>query len=393
MLALKINGRNVNADVEPRMHLADFLREAQNLTGTHLGCEHGVCGACTILVDGVPVRSCITYAVSCAGACVTTIEGLDDDEIAKELRAAFSREHALQCGYCTPGMLISARDLVLRAQSPSEQDVRVAMSGNLCRCTGYVGIIDAIRGVIADRGAGRSALGPAGSDHGHTAVTRDAAVRAVPGMADPGEAEDALAAGGRVAADFKPQASFDQSFVVHHPLDDVWRFFADVPAVAACLPGASITADVDAGTVAGKMRIKVGPIAAEFHGLAEIERDPEARSGTIRGSGQDRRSSSATQGVIRYRLLPVDRQSTRVELNVGYRLTGTLAQFSRSDLVQDIASRLIAMFAQNLEARLTRPEESARPAAELKAIPLLFSALMKWTGARLTRLFTRGERH
>ena len=151
MLALKINGRNVNAEVEPRTHLADFVREAQNLTGTHLGCEHGVCGACTILVDGVPVRSCITYAVSCAGASVTTIEGLDDDEIAKELRAAFSREHALQCGYCTPGMLISARDLVLRAQSPSEHDVRVAMSGNLCRCTGYVGIIDAIRSVIGDR--------------------------------------------------------------------------------------------------------------------------------------------------------------------------------------------------------------------------------------------------
>jgi carbon-monoxide dehydrogenase small subunit len=212
-------------------------------------------------------------------------------------------------------------------------------------------------------------------------------------MADRVEAEDALAAGGKVAADFTPQASFDQSFVVHHPLDDVWRFFADVPAVAACLPGASVTADVNARTVAGKMRIKVGPIAAEFHGLAEIERDPEARSGTIRGSGQDRRSSSATQGVIRYRLLPVDRQSTRVELNVGYRLTGTLAQFSRSDLVQDIAGRLIALFAQNLEARLTRPEEPLRPAAELKAIPLLFSAVMKWTGARLTRLFTRGERH
>jgi carbon-monoxide dehydrogenase small subunit len=92
-------------------------------------------------------------------------------------------------------------------------------------------------------------------------------------------------------------------------------------------------------------------------------------------------------------LLPVDRQSTRVDLNVGYRLTGTLAQFSRSDLIQDIAGRLIAVFARNLEARLTRPEEPARPAAELKAIPLLFSALMKWTGDRLTRLFTRGERH
>jgi aerobic carbon-monoxide dehydrogenase small subunit len=402
MLALKINGRNVNAEVEPRTHLADFLREAQNLTGTHLGCEHGVCGACTILVDGVPVRSCITYAVSCTGASVTTIEGLDDDEIAKELRAAFSREHALQCGYCTPGMLISARDLVLRSQSPSEQDVRVAMSGNLCRCTGYVGIIDAVRSVIADRrargiaaipGAGRSALGPAGSDHGHSADTRDAAVRTVWRVAPSVEAQDAVAAGEKVIANFTPQASFDQGFVVHHPLEDVWNFFANVPAVVACLPGASITGDANARTVTGKMRVKVGPIAAEFYGSAEIDRDPATRSGTIRGSGQDRRSSSATQGVIRYRLLPVNQRSTRVELSVGYRLTGTLGQFSRSDLVQDIVSRLIALFAQNIESRMTASEQPARPAQELKAIPLLFSVLVKWSGARLRRLFTKGWRH
>src|SRR5262249_2623388 len=134
-LALTINGRAGIATIEPRMHLADFLPEKQNLTGTHVGCEHGVCGACTVLIDGEPARSCITYAVACAGARITTIEGLDEDEIVRELRAAFSREHALQCGYCTPGMLVSARDLVLRAEAASEQQVRLAMSGNLCRCT------------------------------------------------------------------------------------------------------------------------------------------------------------------------------------------------------------------------------------------------------------------
>ena len=104
----------MNAEVEAAHASCRLRPREQNLTGTHLGCEHGVCGACTILIDGVPVRSCITYAVSCVGARVTTIEGLDNDEITKELRAAFSREHALQCGYCTPGMLISARDFVLR---------------------------------------------------------------------------------------------------------------------------------------------------------------------------------------------------------------------------------------------------------------------------------------
>ena len=174
-IALTVNARAVRADVEPRTHLADFLRDGLDLTGTHLGCEHGVCGACTLLLDGVPARSCITYAVACDGAEVTTIEGLDDDEIVVELRAAFAREHALQCGYCTPGMLIAARDLVLRLPDADERSIRVGMSGNLCRCTGYVGIIRAIhavidarraRGVAAIAGAGRQVLGPAGSGHG-----------------------------------------------------------------------------------------------------------------------------------------------------------------------------------------------------------------------------------
>jgi carbon-monoxide dehydrogenase small subunit len=177
MIALTVNARAVDAKVEPRTHLADFLRDSLNLTGTHLGCEHGVCGACTLLLDDMPARSCITYAVACDGARVTTIEGLDDDEITTELRAAFTREHALQCGYCTPGMLISARDLVLRLPVSDERSVRVGLSGNLCRCTGYVGIVRAVRSVIDARrkrgiqpvsGGGRSALGPVGSDRGST---------------------------------------------------------------------------------------------------------------------------------------------------------------------------------------------------------------------------------
>ncbi len=111
---LAVNRKPVSASVEPRTQLADFLRDTLNLTGTHLGCEHGVCGACTLFIDGVPARSCITFAIACDGASITTIEGFDDDEIMRALREAFSREHALQCGYCTPGMLASARDTVMR---------------------------------------------------------------------------------------------------------------------------------------------------------------------------------------------------------------------------------------------------------------------------------------
>jgi carbon-monoxide dehydrogenase small subunit len=387
-----INGRAVKVDVEPRTHLADFIRETQTLTGTHLGCEHGVCGACTVLVDGVPVRSCITYAVACSGSRVTTIEGLDDDEIGKELRAAFTREHALQCGYCTPGMLISARDVVLRAMDADEQAIRIAMSGNLCRCTGYVGIVRAIQSVIADRrargvaplkGAGRAELGPAGAGHGQAisgGPRRSVAATTVRVDNSQATLRDQL-------ADWKPQASFDQSFTVHHPLAEVWAFFGKTAAVAACLPGASLSGDTSARHIAGKIRIKVGPIAAEFHGAAEIDRDPATHSGTIHGSGRDSRTDSATRGIIRYGLVPLSENATQVTLNVSYRLTGALAQFSRADLVGDIATRLIAAFAHQVEARLSGADEAAPAIAELNAGGLLFSVFKERIKVRLRRLF------
>ncbi len=152
-VALTVNGTPVTTTVEPRTHLADFLRETLNLTGTHLGCEQGVCGACTVLVDGVPQRGCLAFAADCDGSAVTTIEGFDTDATMGALREAFAAHHALQCGYCTPGMLIAARDLVLRLPEADEARVREEMSGNLCRCTGYRGIVRAILSVLAARRA------------------------------------------------------------------------------------------------------------------------------------------------------------------------------------------------------------------------------------------------
>ena len=151
---LTVNGKPVAATVEPRTHLADFLRDELRLTGTNIGCEHGVCGACTVWIDGAPQRSCIAYAVACDGAAVRTIEGFDDDAVMGELRAAFTAEHALQCGYCTPGMLATARDIVLRLPDADEARVREELSGNLCRCTGYVGIVNAVMRVLAARRVG-----------------------------------------------------------------------------------------------------------------------------------------------------------------------------------------------------------------------------------------------
>lgn len=143
-IRLSVNGEPVEATVEPRLTLADYLRENLRLTGTHLGCEHGVCGACTILVDGEAIRSCLMFAVQASGASITTVEGITPPDGLNSLQAAFRRHHALQCGFCTPGFLMTATALLARCAQPSAEQVRDAISGNLCRCTGYIPIVDAI---------------------------------------------------------------------------------------------------------------------------------------------------------------------------------------------------------------------------------------------------------
>ena len=141
---MTLNGKPVGDDVPPRLSLADFLRERRNLTGTHLGCEHGVCGACTVLVDGEPARACLMLAVACDGRDVRTIEGLEKDAVVTALRQAFKEHHGLQCGFCTPAMLITARDLITRKRAGSDAEIRKGLSGNICRCTGYTNIVKAV---------------------------------------------------------------------------------------------------------------------------------------------------------------------------------------------------------------------------------------------------------
>jgi carbon-monoxide dehydrogenase small subunit len=149
-IRLHVNGAAVADDVAPRISLADWLRERRNLTGAHLGCEHGVCGACTVLVDEEPVRGCLTLAVACDGCAVRTVEGFAEDTGMAALRDAFHRCHALQCGFCTPAMLITAHDLIRRGRAGSEAEIRRGLAGNICRCTGYTNIVAA----IADAAAG-----------------------------------------------------------------------------------------------------------------------------------------------------------------------------------------------------------------------------------------------
>src|SRR5712691_1113252 len=153
-ITLTVNGEAVRESIEARKTLVDFLREDLGLTGSHVGCEHGVCGACTVRVDGVIVRGCLMLAVQCDGARVETIEGVSDAGEIADLQEAFHRRNALQCGYCTPGMLLTAQELLANGGVPSREQIREHLSGNYCRCTGYHAIVDAVEAVAQAR-AGR----------------------------------------------------------------------------------------------------------------------------------------------------------------------------------------------------------------------------------------------
>jgi carbon-monoxide dehydrogenase small subunit len=152
---LKVNGKTHEIDVEPRLTLVDCLRHTLGLTGTHVGCEHGVCGACTVIVDGRPARSCLMLAVQADGVQIETVESLADGDTLAPLQASFRRHHALQCGFCTPGMLMTAHALLSAEPDCDEQRIRTALSGNLCRCTGYMGIVEAVLEARAAYKAGR----------------------------------------------------------------------------------------------------------------------------------------------------------------------------------------------------------------------------------------------
>ena len=158
-ISLTVNGDPVAERVEPRTTLVDFLREDLGLTGSHIGCEHGVCGACTVRVNGEIVRGCLMLAVQCDGAKVETIEGLSDSGEVTDLQLAFEQRNALQCGYCTPGMIAAAQELLLQAKKrrsvPSRDEIREHLSGNYCRCTGYHAIVDAVEAVAQARAGGK----------------------------------------------------------------------------------------------------------------------------------------------------------------------------------------------------------------------------------------------
>ena len=372
-ISLTVNGEPVEAEVEPRTHLGDFLREARRLTGTHLGCEHGVCGACTVEIDGAPARACITLAVACAGAEVRTIEGFDDDPLMARLRDAFASEHALQCGYCTPGMLIAARDVVQRLPGADEARLRRELEGNLCRCTGYVGIVRAVRSVIGAPAVAEAPTAPSAPDAPAWAPASAPPLTSI--MAAP--SKTGLPAGA---------TRLSQDFAIRRPTAEVWALFRDIEAMAGCMPGAELTGPPAAGRLEGRIAVGLGPIRATFAGTAEISFDDDALAGTIAGSGRDGATGSGTQGEVAFALHQDGPAATRVEIEIAYTLSGALAQFGRGAIAAGVAQALTDAFAANLEARLAGAARPADP-GRLRLGPLILQALRAW----LARLFGGGR--
>ena len=371
-ISLRVNGRPTSATVEPRLHLADFLREHCLLTGTHLGCEHGVCGACTVLLDDRPVRSCITFAVAADGASVETIEGLENDPIMTRLRDAFTSEHALQCGYCTPGMLITARDIVQRLPGADAARVRVELSGNLCRCTGYAGIVRAVcRASTEVNPAGASeqkASLPARPD---LAILEASATKYLPRELPP------------AAVPRRGAAALSQVVKIAAGRTAVWAAIKDPNLLAACTPGAELNAFTPPNDVAGHIAVALGPMRAYFNGVATLIYDDERWSGTVEGHGEDRATGTRLHFTAKYRVDEEGPDASVVELSVDYALRGVLAQLGRSDVIKVFAEELIQDAARNLEARLAGlPPTTRRPLGIgrflLKLMSTHVTRLLRW---------------
>lgn len=381
-ISLTINGETVTGQVEPRTHLADFMRGQLGLTGTHLGCEQGVCGACTVIIDGQPMRSCISYAVTCDGAAIQTVEGFNDDADMMALRTAFSANHALQCGFCTPGMLVTARDIVRRLHEPDTHRIRQELSGNLCRCTGYQGIVTAIASVIEQK-----------QKHTNTQdnITNNTPRIVAPKPFSVDAKQDALGSKTlsisklTMIVDSEGWTCLDQALDLPHTQSKAWAFFEDLTQVATCMPGAQIDT-IDGNDIRGHMQIKFGPIRASFDGTAERMADPETKSGKLIGHGADRVSGTAADGALTYKVSALDAQNSRVSVQVRFKLTGPLAQFGRSGLVRDFAGRLTAQFGENMAKVMAGGSvETNAKGNDLNALSLIWSILT----SRVKALFSR----
>ncbi len=367
-ITFTVNGRETTLAVAPRTTLSDVLRDRLGLTGTHVGCEHGVCGICTVLVDGEAARSCLLFAVQCEGAEITTVEGLGSAGDQHPLQRAFSHHHALQCGFCTPGMLMSSYDL-LAGGTYDEDTLAEDMSGVLCRCTGYRGILAAVAdvaaahpdGVPAPRAAAPAALvGRSG--------TASAGGTAAPAPEGAPEAprEVAIPTG-------PPTVTVDVESALESPIEDVWAVLADFERLAACLPGAEMTADLGGGRYRGAAKVALGPVSLAFNGLAHVvEHDPDEHVMRVLAQGADR-SGSSTQAVIRLAGESRPDGGTTLRAGADVHLSGRIAQFGRA-LAGDVSRRMFEQFAASVD-QAARTGEAPVPTSGPSPLRLVLAAI------------------
>ncbi|GAA4918175.1 carbon-monoxide dehydrogenase small subunit [Actinomycetospora succinea] len=375
-VTLTVNGRTVTVAVSPRTTLSDVLRDRLGLTGTHVGCEHGVCGMCTVLLDGEAVRACLLFAVQCEGVALTTVEGLGSADDQHPLQEAFSHHHGLQCGFCTPGMLMSAYDL-LAGGTYAEDNLPEDMSGVLCRCTGYRGILAAVADVAREHPDGvpppRAAVPPA-------LVGRSGSV-SVGATLTSGERKSARSPEEITVPSGPPTVTVEVRRALASPVDDVWTVLADMDRLAACLPGAEMTADLGDDRYRGRAVVALGPVSLRFEGLAHVvERDDTKRRMRVLAQGADRGGSS-TQAVIRLAADPAPDGGTTLWADADVHLTGRIAQFGRA-LAGDVSRRLFEQFADAVDEAARTGEAPTRRSSPLR---LLLAGLT----TRLRRLLQR----
>jgi len=285
------------------------------------------------------------------------------------LREAFSEHHALQCGFCTPGMLLTSRDIVVRLPEADEKRIRLELAGNLCRCTGYVGIVEAVKSALASMKSSGCALevpqrriGPVGSHA--PAAPQDLFRRSVTAPTIKTQLQASPLVGNFDAIEWaavdRDGVELCQSFSVPFARPEVWKFFSDLGQVTRCMPGAHLTKLAQAGRAEGELSVKLGPIVSTLHGILEVERNDETFRGVVRGAGRDVKSPSSARAIITYDVHQLQAGASQVDVSVKFLLSGALAQFSRSGLFKDVADHLTQIFARNLEARL-----SGAPAANI----------------------------
>ena len=361
-VSLTVNGTEVTLDVEPRLTLADALRQRLGLTGTHLGCEHGVCGACTVLLDGAAVRSCLLFCVQAQDAEVTTVEALGSVGDLHPLQEAFRRHHALQCGFCTPGFLMSAYELLREGGSGAgdEEHLRQELSGVLCRCTGYAGIVRAVQEVAAAHPDGLPSpkqLGrPITVRQWSPAPGEELALRAAtegrPAPAAPVNVDLSLPEG-------EPNQTVDVTTTISPSPEETWQLVRDFARVSRCMPGVELEAAEGEDIYSGHVQVHLGPMKLRFAGAARVlERDAQERTLRAVASGRDDSGSGVRAALAITAAAAGDGEGTSLRAHAELYLSGRAAQFGRS-LAGDVSRQLFAEFGRCVQETITTGEVAA----------------------------------